>query len=95
MVISLEINKEVNFLMVLYQIIKKQNKFDNLNFNHPIKLTKDDRKIVKTILRSGDISLNKIKENSKLNQIYEKNEKVWGKYWSNNLRKLMEENLVE
>lgn len=90
MVISLKINKEVNFLMIFYQIIKHQNKFDNLNFNFPIKLTKDDKKIVKTILRSGDISLNKIKENSKLNKIYEKNEEVWEKYWNDNLRNLVE-----
>lgn len=90
MVISLEINKEVNFLMILYQIIKNQNKFENLSFNFPIELTKEDKKIMKTILRSGDISLNKIKENPKLNQIYEKNKKVWEKYWDDNLRDLME-----
>ena len=87
MVINLEINKEVNFLMILYQIIKNQNKFDNFNF--PIELCKDDKKIIKTILRNGNISLKKIEENSKLNKIYKKNEKVWEKYWKNNLRNLV------
>ena len=89
MVINLEINKEVNFLMILYQTIKNQNKFDNLNFNFPIELTKDDKKIIKIILRDKNINLNKIKENFKLNQIYEKNKKAWEKYWNDNLKNLM------
>lgn len=89
MVISLEINKEVNFLMILYQIIKNQNKFDNLSFNLPIELTKEDKKTIKIILRSGNINLNKIKENSRLNQIYKENEEIWEEYWNNNIKNLI------
>lgn len=89
MIINLKINKEINFLMILYQIIKNQNKFNNLNLNFTIDLTKDDKKIIKTILRSNDVNLDKIKENSKLNQIYEDNKEAWEEYWNENLKDLM------
>ena len=71
--IKLKISKEFNFLMIIYQKLKQQQMFENLNFNLVDTLTKENRKIIKSILRSGNISFEEIEKNELIGPIYRAN----------------------
>ena len=55
------VDKEMNFLMVLYQKIKNQNNFENLNFEKAEKLNKKDKDEIKKIIRQGCPEISKKK----------------------------------
>lgn len=83
--IKLKISKEFNFLMIIYQKLKQQQMFENLNFNLVDTLTKENRKIIKSILRSGNISFEEIEKNELLGPIYRANKNSFDDYWDKNL----------
>jgi len=82
--INLNVNREVNFLMILYQIIKNQNNFKNFSFEGLEKLNEEDKEILKSILRDDNFSLEVISRDEKLKKIYLKNKKVFESYWNKN-----------
>jgi len=88
--INFKTDKEVNFLMVLYQMIKKQNSFENLSFKGIFTLEKEDKIMIKNIIRNKANILEAIKQNQKLNLLYRDNKKVWEEYWNNNKHRLLE-----
>jgi hypothetical protein len=88
--INFKTDKEVNFLMVLYQMIKKQNSFENLSFKGIFTLEKEDKIMIKNIIRNKANILEAIKQNQKLNPLYRDNKKTWEGYWNTNKHKLLE-----
>jgi len=88
--INIKIDKGVNFLMILYQIIKNQNSFENLNLEGTEGLNKEDKGIIKEILRSNNILLEAINKNEKLEKIYSENKELFEYYWKKNKNLLCE-----
>lgn len=88
MKINFKIDKEINFLMILYQIIKNQSSFDNLKLNEISILNKEDKEYIKRIIREKKDIISSIRQNKKLNLIYNKNKDFWEDYWNKNLIKL-------
>jgi hypothetical protein len=82
--VELIINKKVNFLMMLYEIAKNQNKFEHLSLNIFSKINETDRKNIKTMLRSMQDISKSLNENKKLSKIYNDNLGIWEKYWREN-----------
>ena len=81
---NLKLDKDVNFLMILYQIIKGQNSFENLSFKEINKLEKRDKDLIKNILRNKSNFSEKIKQYEKLNKIYLENKEKFENYWNEN-----------
>lgn len=82
--INLKIERDVNFLMILYQIIKSQNSFENFNFKGAEKLNKEDKEIIKEILRSNNVLFESINKSEKLKKIYLENKELFEDYWNKN-----------
>jgi len=88
--INLKIDKEVNFLMILYQIIKNQNSFENFNLEGTGRLNKKDKEVIKEILKSNNTILEAINKDEKLKDIYLENKKSFEDYWNKNKNLLKE-----
>lgn len=88
--INLKINKDVNFLMVLYQIIKNQNSFENFNLEGIGRLNKEDKEIIKEILSNNNNIPESINKNEKLKKIYSENKESFENYWNKNKNLLSE-----
>ena len=74
--ITPKLDKDINFLMILYQISKNQNSFPDLRedlVNYHI--SEEDRKHIKDILRSDEKVEKIILRYGKLKEIYEKNKR--------------------
>jgi len=82
--VNLKMDKDVNFLMILYQIIKNQNSFNDLCLKSTDKLEKSDKDLIKNILRNFSEISDGIKQNEKLNRIYLENKKSFEDYWEQN-----------
>jgi len=89
MKIELCLKKEVNFLIILYQKLKGQQNFENLQFSFPKKIEKNScKKEIKKMLRESKFSFEEIKENPFLKEFYLKNIPIFEAYWQENLKKL-------
>jgi len=89
MEIELSLKKEVNFLMILYQKLKGQQNFENLQFSFPKEIERNScKKEIKRMLRENKFSFEDIKGNLFLEEFYLKNIPIFEEYWQENLKKL-------
>lgn len=89
MKVKLKLNKEVNFLMVIYQKLKNQQAFENLNVVLPPNIDyKSCRNSIKSLLRLEKFTSKEIKKNSDIRQIYKDNIDLFEAYWGKNLNNL-------
>lgn len=86
--INLKVDREVNFLMILYQSVKNQNSFENLCFEGLDKFNSKDKEKIKDVLRSGNSFIEGISRDEKLKDIYLVNKEVFERYWNDNIELL-------
>jgi hypothetical protein len=85
--IELKYDKDLNFLMILYQKIKKQNDFENLQIFW-FDLDEKDKEDIKKVLRSGNKIPEELKKYPRILRIFLENKEEWEEYFKTNEKDL-------